>query len=119
MRKKISESFVLACSSHAVTSDVDIVTTSKAAEYFLSDGIVVTGAATGLPAQRKELDSIREATELPILVGSGVTVNNVSEFRHANAMIVGSHFKRDGVWSNSVDNERVCQFMRSVLHEQH
>ena len=109
--------FVLSPSSHAVTSDVDVVSTAKTAEYFLSDGIIVTGAATGLPAERNDVDSIKQATQLPVLVGSGVTANNVNEFRHAHGMIVGSHFKKGGVWSNPVDHGRICKFMRLVLSE--
>jgi len=35
------------CSSHALTSDVHISQTAQTAELFLSDGVIVTGAATG------------------------------------------------------------------------
>ncbi len=34
-------------SSHSITSDVDIVETAKAAEFFLSDGVILTGTSTG------------------------------------------------------------------------
>ena len=33
--------------SHAVTADVDIVETARAAAFFLSDGVIITGTATG------------------------------------------------------------------------
>ena len=42
-------------SSHALTSDVSIEETAKAAEFFLSDGIIVTGVATGAQADPQEL----------------------------------------------------------------
>ncbi|XP_066597094.1 uncharacterized protein F13E9.13, mitochondrial isoform X2 [Prorops nasuta] len=42
-------------SSHAITSDISLTETAKAAEFFLSDGIVITGFATGCPANKKDL----------------------------------------------------------------
>lgn len=42
-------------SSHALTSDVSIEETARAAEFFLSDGLVITGAATGVEADLREL----------------------------------------------------------------
>jgi predicted TIM-barrel enzyme len=35
-------------SSHALTADMDIAETARAAEFFLSDGVIVTGLATGI-----------------------------------------------------------------------
>lgn len=37
-------------SAHAITSDVSLAHTAKAAEFFLADGVILTGAATGDPA---------------------------------------------------------------------
>ena len=48
-------------SSHALTSDVSIEETARAAEFFLSDGLIITGAATGLEADPNEL--IGDATK--------------------------------------------------------
>uniref|UniRef100_A0A4W5PBF7 Zgc:162297 n=1 Tax=Hucho hucho TaxID=62062 RepID=A0A4W5PBF7_9TELE len=42
-------------SSHALTSDVSIVETARAAEFFLSDGLIITGTATGVQADPMEL----------------------------------------------------------------
>ena len=36
-------------SAHAITADVDIVETAKAAEFFLVDGVIVSGVSTGSP----------------------------------------------------------------------
>ncbi len=36
-------------SSHAITADVDLAETAAAAEFFLADGVIVTGTATGAP----------------------------------------------------------------------
>ena len=47
----------LCFSAHAITDDVSIADTAKAAEFFMSDGVVLTGGATGEPASTEELKS--------------------------------------------------------------
>ena len=42
-------------SSHSITSDVDIIETAKAAEYFLSDGVIITGTSTGTVTDTNEV----------------------------------------------------------------
>ena len=42
-------------SAHAITLDVNIADTAKAAEFFLSDGVIVTGSQTGQAADVSEL----------------------------------------------------------------
>ncbi|XP_010889715.1 uncharacterized protein F13E9.13, mitochondrial isoform X2 [Esox lucius] len=101
-------------SSHALTSDVSIVESARAAEFFLSDGLVITGTATGVQADPKELRDVAESVRLPVLIGSGVTSDNVEQYLDASAMIIGSHFKKGGVWANAVDAERVKRFMGKV-----
>jgi len=102
-------------SAHAITNDVDIVETAHAAEFFLSDGVIVTGAATGLEADLNELRRVKAAVNVPVLVGSGVTIDNVDAYLElADALIIGSHFKYDGRWENEVEAERVQKFMQKV-----
>ncbi|XP_013982006.1 uncharacterized protein F13E9.13, mitochondrial isoform X1 [Salmo salar] len=101
-------------SSHALTSDVSIVETARAAEFFLSDGLIITGTATGVQADPVELRDVAGSVRLPVLIGSGVTHDNVEHYLDASAMIIGSHFKRGGVWANAVDPESVKKFMGKV-----
>ncbi|KAL4594089.1 hypothetical protein GN956_G26208 [Arapaima gigas] len=42
-------------SSHALTADVCVEETARAAEFFLSDGIILTGTATGVQADPHQL----------------------------------------------------------------
>jgi membrane complex biogenesis BtpA family protein len=102
-------------SSHAVTADVNILETAHAAEFFLSDGVIVTGVATGTEASLEELQQVKKVVNIPVLVGSGVTLENVDRYLAvADALIVGSYFKYDGLWSNTVEYDRVKTFMRKV-----
>lgn len=49
-----------------------------------------------------------------MLVGSGVTDKNVGRYMSkVDAMVVGSHFKRDGKWYNDVEKSRVELFMNA------
>ncbi|XP_039311050.1 uncharacterized protein F13E9.13, mitochondrial isoform X6 [Solenopsis invicta] len=42
-------------SSHIITSDVSLLETVKAAEFFLADGVILTGKATGEEANMRDL----------------------------------------------------------------
>ena len=102
-------------SSHATTADVDLVETAKAAEFFLSDGVIITGIATGVAADVEEIHNVKSKCKIPVLVGSGVTTENVKHyFPVCDALIVGSHFKENGYWENGVEYDRVARFMERV-----
>lgn len=101
-------------SSHAITSDVSLVETAKAAEFFLSDGVILTGTATGDPANVNELVELKNNVSLPAIVGSGVTEHNLHNYLSADALIVGSYFKKGGHWKNDIDLNTVKQFMNVV-----
>ncbi|XP_033961362.1 uncharacterized protein F13E9.13, mitochondrial [Pseudochaenichthys georgianus] len=101
-------------SSHALTSDVSIAETAHAAEFFLSDGLIVTGSATGQQADPRELREVSKSVRIPVLIGSGVTYDNIESYIGANGMIVGSHFKEGGHWASAVDPERVKRFMGKI-----
>ena len=95
-------------SAHAITADVDIVETAKAAEFFRADGVIVSGIATGQPADADEVRAVSGAVAIPTLIGSGITPENIACYADADALIVGSSVKRDGLWSNPLDEARVC-----------
>ncbi|XP_031702470.1 uncharacterized protein F13E9.13, mitochondrial [Anarrhichthys ocellatus] len=101
-------------SSHALTLDVSIEETARAAEFFLSDGLIVTGAATGAQADPRELREVSQSVRIPVLIGSGVTYDNIERYLDAHGMIVGSHFKEGGHWANAVDPEQVKRFMGKI-----
>ncbi len=95
-------------SSHAITADVGIGETARAAEFFGADGVVVSGRATGQPTRLDDLAAVRVATELPVLVGSGATPHALADlWRDADAVIVGSSLKEEGRWDRPLDPVRV------------
>ena len=94
-------------SAHAITGDVDIAETAKAAEFFLADGVIVTGVATGQATDADEVNAVGRAVTIPTLVGSGVTPDNLGRYPGAQGLIVGSWVKEGGLWSNPLDPDRV------------
>ncbi len=52
-------------SAHAITADVDIVETAKAAAFFLADGLIVSGVSTGQPADPSEVEAVSSAVSIP------------------------------------------------------
>jgi hypothetical protein len=102
-------------SSHSITDDTSIEDTAKAAEFFLSDGVIVTGIATGKEPSLQEIQHVKESVNIPVLAGSGITIENVHEYmKLCDALIIGSYFKTDGQWNNPVDPARVNNFMKKI-----
>lgn len=102
-------------SSHAITADVSIGETAHAVEFMRGDAVIVTGAVTGDAPQPGDVREVKRATHLPVLLGSGVTAENIATFwAEADGFIVGSEFKAGGNWSGAVDVKRVRRFMRAV-----
>jgi membrane complex biogenesis BtpA family protein len=109
-------------SSHAITADITIKEHVEAATYFGSDGIIITGSSTGKEALIDDVRTAYQNTDLPVIIGSGITSMNIENYWNlADAFIVGSWFKFEGVWKNSISEDRVNEFMRKVsfLRENH
>lgn len=97
-------------SAHAITADVSLVETAHAAEFFLADGLIVTGTATGHAADPAEVAAVAAAVGLPVLVGSGATAENIGAYSAADGVIVGSSVKIGGRWDAPVDPARARAF---------
>ena len=83
------------------------------AERGLADVLIVSGERTGAETNVADVDEVRAATTLPLLVGSGATPDNIHTLLpKVNGVIVGSYFKTDGVGDNAVDDARVQTFAR-------
>jgi len=104
-------------SAHAITSDISIAETAKNAEYFKADGVIVTGISTGTAADVEEVKAVDKAVSIPVLIGSGVTAENLREYSQcSDALIIGSDVKVDGQWQNALDRER-CKRIVAAARE--
>ena len=95
-------------SAHAITADVGLVETARAAEFALADGVIVTGFTTGHAADPAEVAAVAGAVGIPTLVGSGLSPENLARYAAAQGFIVGSSVKHGGLWSNALDPVRVA-----------
>lgn len=87
-----------------------------AVERGLADALVVTGRGTGLPTELDDVHRVRAVLpSTPVLVGSGVSIDSVSEvLRVADGVIVGTALKAGGVTAAPVDPERVRAFVAAA-----
>lgn len=101
--------------SHALTGDLDILDEVKQAEFFLADGVIVTGARTTEPPDPAELRRVKKGTRLPVLVGSGMTPVNIKSFLPlADGFIVGSTFREEGRFLGALEPSRLRAFMSAL-----
>jgi hypothetical protein len=86
------------------------------AERGRADAVLVTGPRTGAPPERAMLEQVRASIgKVPLVVASGVTVDNAPELASlVDGMVVGSSLKRGGRVQNPVDAVRVARFMKSL-----
>lgn len=102
--------------SHSLTIDLDITDEVTQAEFFLADGVIVTSQFTGINPDRNDLVKARSATKLPVLIGSGMTAENIQEYLPlADGFIVGSYFRKDGKFLETLEPERLERFMRAFV----
>ncbi len=101
--------------AHAITADREIGELARDNEFFDADVAIATGQRTGDGATGAELRTIAAGTALPVVVGSGVSPDNIADiFAVADGVIVASWLKQNGVWWNPVDPDRLRFFMQRV-----
>jgi membrane complex biogenesis BtpA family protein len=101
--------------SHAIVADRSVTELTRDLDFFQADAVIATGQRTGDAATFAEIDEMRGATPLPLLVGSGVTLENVGAIlERTDGVIVASSLKRDGVWWNPVERARVAALIETA-----
>jgi membrane complex biogenesis BtpA family protein len=101
--------------SHAITADRSVTELTRDLAFFDADAVIATGQRTGDGAALDEIETVRDATHLPVLVGSGVTPENVVPIlERVDAVIVASSLKEGGVWWNPVEAARVAAFVEAA-----
>ncbi len=106
----IKHSYPLSASYSLAADATDLVIRSHA------DILIVTGPATGAPIADLDLSALRGVANVPVFVGSGVTVENIKRLsRAANGFIVGTSLKQSKQPDAAVDVNKV----RAVVDELH
>lgn len=79
-----------------------------AIERAFASAVILTGPATGAPADPAALACLRRhAPDTAIYVGSGASAETIPNMPGATGFIVGTAMKVDGVVTNPVDGDRV------------
>ncbi len=101
--------------AHAIVADRTVSELARDVEFFDADAVICTGQRTGDAAPVEEIQEMRAATRLPLLVGSGAAPGNIDVILPLlDGVIIASALKHDGVWWNRVDETRVAAFMDRV-----
>ena len=78
------------------------------------DGLIITGIGTGKRTPPEKLQAVKQVTDLPVLIGSGVRIDNLSTYRDADGFIVGTSLKEDGRLDAPIDPARVQALAEAI-----
>jgi len=71
------------------------------------DALIVSGIGTGRRTNPEDLQAVKGTVDLPVLVGSGVRIDNIATYREADGFIAGTVLKENGEITGTIDVERV------------
>lgn len=78
--------------------------------------MIVTSRFTGISPDKDNLIKAKSATKLPVLIGSGMTAENIQEYLPlADGFIVGSYFRKDGKFLEKLEPQRLHKFMDAFV----
>jgi uncharacterized protein len=98
--------------AHTTVADRPIAELVRDVAFYHADAVIAAGQRTGDAATEAEIGTIRAATHLPVLVGSGVAPDNVARtLAQVDGVIVASALKHGGLWWNAADRGRVRALM--------
>ena len=101
--------------SHAIVADRSLEEQVLDAEFFDADVLIATGQRTGGETDLAELEAIKTAASLPVVIGSGLTAENAKRILSvADGAIVASSLKEDGNWWSQVSTEKVKRLIGVV-----
>lgn len=101
--------------AHAIVNDRSVPEMARDAEFFDADVLIATGQRTGDSTNTDEVISIASGTQLPVIIGSGVSHDNIEDLLSVSeGVIVASSLKEDGVWWTPVSEDKVKKFMQTV-----
>ena len=76
--------------------------------------MIVSGTGTGRPADLELLEEVSQTSTVPVIVGSGVSIDNVGDLLpFCHAVIVGSSIKGQAI-DSPVDVDKVKQLVAAI-----
>ncbi len=81
----------------------------------LADAVIVSGVATGSSVDLAELEAVKRASDVPVLVGSGANLQSIGALLAlADGVIIGTALKVDGVTTAPVDPARAAALVAAA-----
>lgn len=112
---KILADIMVKHGSHVITKDRTLAERCEDAANYQADAVIVTGEETGRSPTPESVAELKTKSELPVLVGSGLTADNIHKYSdHIDGCIVGSFFKEKGKWEKPVSGSRVRKFVSKI-----
>jgi len=88
------------------------INTQALCQHGLVDAVIVSGKATGIEVNYKDLEIVKQNSSVPVFIGSGVTPDNINKISDlADGFIIGSYFKQQGKANNAVEASRVINLI--------
>jgi hypothetical protein len=101
--------------TYPVVSKELTVSAKEAERRGLADAVIVTGTETGAQTPAKEVMEVRHVVSIPVIVGAGITAENIAEYREvADGFVVGTYLKQGGITEKPVDVDKVRKLMGAV-----
>jgi membrane complex biogenesis BtpA family protein len=101
--------------SHAITADLETEEIVGTLALHGAQAAIITGTTTGVAPDPDDFRRARARTDLPLVLGSGLTVQNAPHYASlADAFIVGTSIKEEGDWRNPVDPERAKALVGTI-----
>lgn len=102
--------------SHAIVADRPISEQATDVAFFDADALIATGFRTGDPTRPEEINTIREGSSLPVLIGSGINSENCQHLlRIADGAILGVSVKNPHSMAAPTDPEALRIFMDKIF----
>lgn len=101
--------------AHAIVADRTLAEQTEDAEFFDADVLIATGSRTGHATSVEEVVGIRDHTQLPVIIGSGIDPGNVAALlAECDGAIVASSAKENGRWWGRADAAKVRAVARAA-----
>ena len=101
--------------SHAIVSDRSVAEQARDVAFFNADVVIATGTRTGHQTSVEEIQEIKKGSNLPTIVGSGLTAENAKEILTVADGAIGGVSLKDSVnMSGNTDINKVKHLMDIV-----
>lgn len=100
---------------HMLHKEVSISESAAWAERQGAEAIIVTGCASGYETSISDLSKAKQAVDIPVAVGSGITKDNIrQQLEYADIVIVGTSIRKERKMSEPIDREQALVIIRAI-----